>query len=116
MLDWIEMTYLPHIKLLETHLVPFSRRSSTLSQLSKTPLLAPQFCIFQQVRLVSQVFGGLARKHERLFEPHSMFVRSLSLTDGDNKAENSRSHDSESPGREAEQIKISAFSFDKGIT
>ena len=51
--------------------------------LSKTPLLAPQFCLFQQVHLVTSVFGGLARPDERLFEPHSMFVKSLATKNQD---------------------------------
>ena len=68
---------MPHIKLLETHFSLSQRKMSALLSLSKTPLIAPQFCLLQQAKLVSQVFSGLKVQQERLFEPHSMFVRTL---------------------------------------
>ena len=75
--DWIQVTYLPHIKLLETHLnCSLRKKASALLNLSKTPLLVPKFDRFQQAKLVESIFCGLTHRERRLFEPHSMFTRS----------------------------------------
>ena len=45
LLDWIKVSYLHHVKLLETHVPP--QKEHHFQSISKVPLVGPQFCGFQ---------------------------------------------------------------------